>query len=64
MPVEEYIYVLSGALAVNVGEPRTVLEANDALYYRADAPHRFETEGRSWGGSSGSWPKSRWSAIC
>jgi transcriptional regulator with XRE-family HTH domain len=44
--VEEYIYVLSGSLVVTIGETRTVLEAADALYYRADAPHRFENPGR------------------
>jgi len=47
MAVEEYVYVLSGALTVTIGEARTVLNALDALYYRADAPHRFENEGRS-----------------
>jgi transcriptional regulator with XRE-family HTH domain len=46
MPVEEYVYVLSGALIVTVGETRTALNASDALYYRADVPHRFENEGR------------------
>jgi transcriptional regulator with XRE-family HTH domain len=47
MPVEEYVYVLSGALTVTIGETRTVLNALDSLYYRADAPHRFENKGRS-----------------
>lgn len=46
LPVEEYIYVLAGALVVTVGELRTTLHTGDALYYRADAPHRFENEGR------------------
>lgn len=46
MPVEEYIYVLSGSLVVTVGETHTILNVSDALYYRADAPHRFKNEGR------------------
>ncbi len=47
LPVEEYVYVLSGSLTVTVGDTRTVLDASDSLYYRADAPHRFENLGRS-----------------
>jgi len=47
LPVEEYIYVLSGMLIVTIGEMRMTLNSGDALYYRADAPHRFENEGRS-----------------
>lgn len=47
LPVEEYIYVLSGTLIVTVGDTRTVLGASDALYYRADLPHRFENDGRA-----------------
>jgi transcriptional regulator with XRE-family HTH domain len=47
LPVEEYVYVLSGSLTVTIGETRTVLNAADSLYYRADAPHRFENPGRS-----------------
>lgn len=47
MAVEEYIYVLSGSLVVTIGETRTELSATDAIYYRADAPHRFENVGRS-----------------
>ncbi|PVX72801.1 helix-turn-helix domain-containing protein [Paraburkholderia unamae] len=47
MPVEEYIYVLSGSLVVTVGATRAVLNASDAMYYRADVPHRFENEGRT-----------------
>ncbi|WP_144107271.1 helix-turn-helix domain-containing protein [Paraburkholderia sp. BCC1886] len=47
LPVEEYVYVLSGVLTVTIGETRTVLNALDSIYYRADAPHRFENQGRS-----------------
>jgi transcriptional regulator with XRE-family HTH domain len=47
MPVEEYVYVLSGSLTVTVGNTRAVLNAADAMYYRADVPHRFENDGRT-----------------
>jgi mannose-6-phosphate isomerase-like protein (cupin superfamily) len=50
LPVEEYMYVLSGSLSVTIGDTRTVLNASDSLYYRADAPHRFENPGRASAG--------------
>lgn len=43
--VEEYIYVLRGRLKASVGERSTVLEAQDALYFEADATHIFTNVG-------------------
>lgn len=40
--VEEYIYVLSGALRAVLGEESHVLEAGDALYFQAHISHAFE----------------------
>lgn len=45
--VEEYIYVLEGALEACLGEARHKLQAGDSLYYRAQVPRQFTTVGNA-----------------
>lgn len=41
----EFIYVLGGRLAVDVGGEETVLESGDAIYFDSNALHRYRREG-------------------
>jgi transcriptional regulator with XRE-family HTH domain len=43
--VEQYIIVERGRLRVAIGGEEHALETGDALYFEADAPHRFENAG-------------------
>lgn len=40
--VEQYVIIERGRLRVAIGGEEYVLEAGDALHFRADAPHRFD----------------------
>ena len=40
----EFIFVLSGALAVEVGGEETVLNAGDAMYFDSRVPHSYRRE--------------------
>lgn len=43
---EEFVYVLSGAIALEIGdEDPIVLSSGDSAYYRAEAPHSFRNAG-------------------
>ena len=46
---EEFVTVLSGRIAVEIGEKRSVLDAGDSIHYHADIHHviRNEHEGES-----------------
>jgi transcriptional regulator with XRE-family HTH domain len=41
----EFIYVLSGALWVNVGEEESKLNAGDAIYFDSRVPHSYRRDG-------------------
>ena len=41
----EFIYVLEGRLAVDVGGKETVLDAGDALYFDSSVAHSYRREG-------------------
>ncbi len=41
----EHLVVTKGALVVSTGTDATTLEAGDALFFRADVPHRYENPG-------------------
>lgn len=41
----EHLVVLTGRLVVSTGADATTLEAGDALFFRADVPHRYENPG-------------------
>ncbi len=41
----EFIYVLSGALAVLLDGEETVLDAGDAMYFDSRVPHSYRSEG-------------------
>jgi transcriptional regulator with XRE-family HTH domain len=41
----EHIVVNSGQLVVSTAQDATTLEAGDALFFRADVPHRYENPG-------------------
>ncbi len=41
------IYVLRGALAVDIAGETTVLDEGDALYFDSGAPHSYSRHGRS-----------------
>lgn len=43
--VEQYIIVERGRLRVAIGGEEYALETGDALYFEADAPHRFDNAG-------------------
>lgn len=43
----ELVYVLHGALAVDVAGEMTVLEEGDAMYFDPSAPHSYSRHGRS-----------------
>ena len=43
--VDKYLLVAEGTLRVVIGDEPYVLDEGDALYFRADAPHRFENAG-------------------
>lgn len=42
----ELVYVISGRLAVDVDGQETRLEAGDAVYFDASAPHSYRREGK------------------
>jgi quercetin dioxygenase-like cupin family protein len=39
---EQWLYVLSGRLRVEISDEEVVLGAGDAAHFDADKPHRFE----------------------
>jgi XRE family transcriptional regulator, regulator of sulfur utilization len=41
----EHLVVTRGTLVVSTGTDATTLEAGDALFFRADVPHRYENPG-------------------
>ncbi len=41
----EHLVVTSGRLVVSTGADATTLEVGDALFFRADVPHRYENPG-------------------
>jgi len=41
----EHLVVTSGTLVVSTGSDATTLEPGDALFFRADVPHRYENPG-------------------
>ncbi len=41
----EHLVVTRGALVVSTGTDATTLEVGDALFFRADVPHRYENPG-------------------
>jgi quercetin dioxygenase-like cupin family protein len=41
----EHLVVTSGRLVVSTGSDATTLETGDALFFRADVPHRYENPG-------------------
>ncbi|WP_196259967.1 helix-turn-helix domain-containing protein [Pelagibacterium limicola] len=41
----EFIYVLSGALHVDVGGEETILDAGDAIYFDSNVPHSYRRAG-------------------
>jgi transcriptional regulator with XRE-family HTH domain len=43
--VDKYVLVEAGSLRVVIGADAYILREGDALYFRADAPHRFENAG-------------------
>ena len=45
--VEEYIYVLSGAMRASIGEQHVALNPGDSLYFQADADHSFRNLGKT-----------------
>ncbi|MDW6023360.1 XRE family transcriptional regulator [Mesorhizobium sp. BAC0120] len=42
----EFIYILSGRLAVDVNGKETTLKVGDAIYFDSSVPHRYRREGR------------------
>jgi len=46
-PGAEVIYVLRGALAVDIAGESTVLEEGDAMYFDSGTPHAYSRHGRS-----------------
>jgi quercetin dioxygenase-like cupin family protein len=42
---EEFIYVLDGAIEVEYGKDRHVLEAGDSIYYDSIVPHQVRAAG-------------------
>ncbi len=42
----EFLYVLDGELALRHGDRESVLEAGDAVYFDASAPHSYQCAGR------------------
>ena len=42
----EFLYVLDGELALKHGDHESVLEAGDAVYFDASAPHAYQCAGR------------------
>src|SRR5262245_49493969 len=42
----EHLIVTRGRLVVSTGTDATTLEAGDALFFRADVPHRYENPGQ------------------
>jgi transcriptional regulator with XRE-family HTH domain len=47
-PGAEFIYVLSGTLALHIGDEQHVLEAKDSIYFDSTVPHAY----RKWGGKA------------
>jgi len=41
----EFLYVLKGSLAIKIGSEEFVLEAEDAIYFDAAAPHSYRKRG-------------------
>lgn len=41
----EFLYVISGKLAVSLGESEYVLAAGDAIYFQSDTPHSYRNKG-------------------
>jgi transcriptional regulator with XRE-family HTH domain len=41
----EFIYVIEGTLSVHMGDEEHVLEAGDAIYFDATAPHAYRRSG-------------------
>jgi transcriptional regulator with XRE-family HTH domain len=44
-PGAEFVYVLSGTLAIHIGEQEHVLEARDAIYFDSTVPHAYRRAG-------------------
>lgn len=44
---EEFLYVLEGAIEVEYGKDRHVLEAGDSIYYDSIVPHQVRAAGES-----------------
>jgi transcriptional regulator with XRE-family HTH domain len=42
----EHLVVTGGTLVVSTGSDATTLETGDALFFRADVPHRYENPGK------------------
>ncbi len=43
----EHLVVTRGTLVVSTGADATTLEPGDALFFRADVPHRYENPGQT-----------------
>jgi mannose-6-phosphate isomerase-like protein (cupin superfamily) len=41
----EFLYVLKGSLAIKIGSEEFLLEAEDAIYFDAAAPHSYRRRG-------------------
>lgn len=46
-PGVEFIYVLAGSLALNIGEEPYTLDAGDSIYFDATVPHAYRRSGRA-----------------
>ena len=44
-PGAEFIYVLSGTLALHIGDEEHTLEARDSIYFDSTAPHAYRKAG-------------------
>jgi len=44
-PGAEFLYVLSGTLALHIGDAEHMLEARDAIYFDASVPHAYRRSG-------------------
>ena len=44
-PGAEFIYVLSGTLALHIGDEQHLLEAKDSIYFDSTLPHAYRKSG-------------------